>query len=151
MGMIDVSKKEPVARTAVAQGSITLRPETVRAITDRKIAKGDVFTVAEVACLSAIKRTPELIAYCHQIPIDSVDVKFTSHEDKVTVTVTVKALAKTGVEMEALTGAAVALLSVWDMVKYLEKDADGQYPKTCISDIRIHMKAKGDAHDRETR
>ncbi len=141
--MVDISGKEVVHRTAEAVGRIRLRKETVEAVRDGRIEKGDPLTVAEVACIQAVKRTPDLIPLCHPIPIDSVDADFELGEDYVEARCRVTADYRTGVEMEALTGVAVALLNVWDMVKYLEKDEGGQYPTAEITGIRVVEKRKG--------
>jgi cyclic pyranopterin monophosphate synthase len=148
MGMIDITEKPVVSRTAKAEGTILLQPATIQAVRDRSVKKGDVFTVAEIACLSAVKDTPGHLIYCHQIPIDFAGAKFTVHDDRIVVVVTVAAQAKTGVEMEALAGVSSALLTIWDMVKYLEKDRRGQYPSCRMTDIRIISKTKGDCNAR---
>ena len=141
--MVDIADKEAVPRMAEVIGRITLRKETVEAIRAGKVRKGDPLAVAEVASIQAVKRTPDLIPMCHQIPITSVDASFTLGDDYVEARCVVKAVYKTGVEMEALTGVSVALLNVWDMVKYMEKDEAGQYPSTRITDIRVVEKRKG--------
>ncbi|PCN49801.1 hypothetical protein B6U99_07820 [Candidatus Geothermarchaeota archaeon ex4572_27] len=94
----------------------------------------------------AAKRTPEIIPLCHPIPITGVDVSFKVEEDRVEVEVRVRAVAQTGVEMEALTAATAALLAIWDMVKGLEKDEAGQYPYTEILGVRVESKVKGGGH-----
>jgi len=141
--MVDVSGKEMVPRMAEAVGSIRLRKETVDAIRGGKVRKGDPLAAAEIACIQAVKRTPELIPMCHPIPIGSVEAEFSLGEDAVEVKCRVSAVYRTGVEMEALTGVSVALLTVWDMIKYLEKDEAGQYPETVIKDVRVREKRKG--------
>ena len=141
--MIDVSGKETVPRRATAVGRLRLRESTVKAIKDGKVRKGDPLTVAEVASILAVKKTPDLIPLCHPVPVDSVDTRFTLGQDYVEATCMVAANYRTGVEMEALTGVAVALLNVWDMVKYLEKDEAGQYPDAAITEIRVTEKVKG--------
>jgi len=140
--MVDVSRKKDICREAIAEGRIHLRPETIKAIREQRIEKGDVFTVAGVAALNAVKKTSELLFHCHPLEITSVEPEFKVEENAITVTVRVKGGGKTGVEMEALTGVSVALLTIWDMVKALEKDEKGQYPLTCISDIRVVKKIK---------
>jgi cyclic pyranopterin phosphate synthase len=141
--MVDISDKGPVKRVAVAVGRIFLKESTIRAVKDKKTKKGDVLQVAEVAALLAVKNTPSLIPHCHQIPIESVEVKFLFAVESISCNVTVSAQAKTGVEMEALVGASTALLTIWDMVKYLEKDESGEYPDTRISEIQVIRKVKG--------
>lgn len=141
--MVDIADKESVPRTAEAVGRITLKKETLEAIRLGRVKKGDPLAVAEIACIQAVKRTPDLIPMCHQIPISSVDASFALGADFVEARCRVSATYKTGVEMEALTGVSVALLNIWDMVKYLEKDEAGQYPATEITGIRVVEKRKG--------
>ncbi len=146
MGMIDVTLKEVVYREAVAEGIIKLRKDTLKRILEGRVEKGDVLTVARISAISAVKKTSELIPLCHNIPITHVSVNFDVLDDeRLRVRVSVKALAKTGVEMEALTGASVALLNIWDMVKSYEKDEHGQYPYTLIERISVISKVKGEA------
>ena len=140
--MIDISDKQETHRTAVAEGRIILDHGTVAAIRNGEIRKGDPIRVAEVAVLLAVKRTPSLLPHCHPIPIGSIDVGFHLGDDSVTCRCTVRARYRTGVEMEALLGVSTGLLTIWDMVKYLEKDGGGQYPGTLITDIRILEKIK---------
>jgi len=140
--MIDITKKRDVRRTAKASGVIRLRKETVNQIREGKIKKGDVLETAKIAAMLAVKKTPELIPHCHPIPITGIDVNFKISDEEIKVVVEVIATAKTGVEMEALTGVSTALLTIWDMTKYLEKDDKGQYPDTEITDIRVVEKIK---------
>ncbi|HOV52791.1 MAG TPA: cyclic pyranopterin monophosphate synthase MoaC, partial [Methanothrix sp.] len=135
----------PVIRTATARGSIKLRKATLDAVRSSSVKKGDVLTIARLAAILAVKDTPRLIPLCHPIPITGLDVNFVLDEERMSVTVTVTSLGKTGVEMEALTGVSAALLNVWDMVKYLEKDETGNYPETQIEEIKVLEKRKGDA------
>ena len=141
--MVDISGKGDVTRVATAAGKIYLRPETLAAIREGKVLKGNVLATARVAATMAVKNTANVIPMCHPIPISSVSVDFTEGEGFIGASVTVKMTGKTGVEMEALTGVSVALLTVWDMVKSAEKDSDGQYPVTAITDIRVLEKKKG--------
>ena len=92
---------------------------------------------------SDFKNASQIIPYCHPIPVEYVGVEFAIDADRIDVRVLVKAISRTGVEMEALTGVSVALLTIWDMVKSAEKDAAGQYPVTSITDIRVVEKKKG--------
>ncbi len=140
--MIDISKKIVVNREATACGKIFLKRETIRLIKKGKIKKGDPLVVAQVASINAAKGTPLLLPLCHQIPLNSIDVKFNIKSYHIEIFVTVKAKAKTGVEMEALIGVVIGLSTIWDMVKYLEKDEYGQYPKTRMTEIKILKKAK---------
>jgi cyclic pyranopterin phosphate synthase len=98
--------------------------------------------VAEIAAMKAAKETYLLVPHCHQIPLNTVELNFSIGNDFIEANCLVKAEAMTGVEMEALVGASIALTTIWDMVKYIEKDKDGQYPSTLISDIRVLKKVK---------
>jgi cyclic pyranopterin phosphate synthase len=142
MGMVDVTDKDVVRRRAEAAGIILLAPQTMAEIKAGRIKKGDPFLVAEVAAMNAAKQTHLLIPHCHQIPLDAVAVDFDVSEDRVKVKCRVRAQARTGVEMEALIGVTTALNTIWDMVKYLEKDDKGQYPTTRIVEIRVLSKVK---------
>jgi len=141
--MVDISSKGPVSREATAPGTIVLKPSTMDMIRDGRIEKGDVLAVAKVAAVQAVKRTPETIPLCHPIPIEHVGVEIKLEPGCVRVTVSVKAVAKTGVEMEALAAVSSALLTIWDMTKKYEKNEKGQYPETAISSIRVLEKRKG--------
>ena len=142
--MIDISNKKIVMRRAKAKGEIKLKKETLKAIKENKIKKGDVLTVARVAGLNAVKNTSMLIPMCHPVPVSAVDIDFDVRENSIICVCEVKAEYKTGVEMEALTGVTVALLTIWDMVKYLEKDENGQYPGTRITNVEVVEKVKGE-------
>ncbi len=143
-GMIDVTDKHPVLRTATATGLIKLNGSTIESIRSGKTKKGDALTTARIAAIMAVKDTPRIIPMCHQIPIAGIDVSFDLNPETIRVTVNVVSVGKTGVEMEALTGVSAALLNIWDMVKYLEKDGTGNYPSTEIREIRVLEKRKGD-------
>jgi cyclic pyranopterin phosphate synthase len=143
-GMVNVAGKPDVHRTATASGTIRLRVSTIEAIRARLVKKGDVLCTARLAAILAVKKTPELILMCHTIPIAGVEVGLQLEQDRVKAVVTVAAVGKTGVEMEALAGVAAALLNIWDMVKYLEKDETGGYPETLLEDIRVVEKIKAD-------
>lgn len=144
LGMVDISGKDVVLRRAKACGTIKLRPGTIKLIVEGRVPKGDVTTATTVAAMNAVKETPRLLPYCHPIPVESVKVKMNVNEDSntVEVCVEVKARARTGVEMEALTGVMAALLNIWDMVKAFEKDESGNYPDTFISSVRVVEKVK---------
>jgi cyclic pyranopterin phosphate synthase len=143
MIMVDVTAKPEIFRQATAEGSIRLRPETLKLIRTGKVAKGDPIQTAKTAGILAAKRTSDMIPLCHPLPLTNVEIS-TRIVDKTTVqvTATVKTKAQTGVEMEALTATAVSLLTIWDMVKQYEKDAGGQYPTTRIDNIRVIKKLK---------
>ena len=143
MSMVDVTQKPEIYREAKAKGAIKLRPKTIRLIREGKIEKGDPFNVAKVAGVLAAKNTSALIPLCHPLPLTSVEVDLRIVGDStVEVETTVKTRSQTGVEMEALVAASVALLTVWDMTKQYEKDERGQYPHTVIQDIRVIRKIK---------
>lgn len=142
MGMVDIGDKDVVERRATARGTIRLKPATIEAIRLGRVDKGDVLAVSEVAAIQAVKDTSRLLPMCHQIPITSIDVRFSLLDASVECTCTVSAYYRTGVEMEALCGVSVGLLSVWDMVKRLEKDEEGQYPDTRMMDIEVVSKHK---------
>ena len=143
MSMVDVTSKPEVYREAQAKGSIRLKPETIMLIKEGKIEKGNPFEVAKVAGILAAKNTSSLIPLCHPLPLTSVEIKLKIIDDsEVEVKTIIKTLAQTGVEMEALAGAATALLTVWDMTKQYEKDATGQYPFTSIQNLRVVRKVK---------
>ena len=143
MSMVDVTAKPEVYREAKAKGTIKLKSETIQLIRDGKVEKGDPFQVAKVAGILAAKNTSSLIPLCHPLPLTSVEVKLQIvNNSKVETEATVKTRAQTGVEMEALAAAATALLTVWDMTKQYEKDADGQYPSTSIQNLHVVHKVK---------
>ena len=141
--MVDISGKADVIREATATGKIFLKEETLADIRKGTIIKGNVLATARVAATLSVKNTPSLIPMCHAIPISSIAVDFTEDKAFIAATVNVKSTGKTGVEMEALVGVSVALLTIWDMVKSAEKDNDGQYPVTRIEEIRVIEKRKG--------
>ncbi len=140
--MVDVSAKDDVVRVARAEGFIRLRKETVDAIREDRIKKGNVLNTAIVAGVMAAKRTSELIPLCHPLQITGVWMDFEILDDRIKAVCEVRYVGKTGVEMEALIGVSVALLTVWDMVKSLEKDENGQYPSTEIFGVRVVEKLK---------
>jgi cyclic pyranopterin phosphate synthase len=140
--MIDISSKDVVERTATASGEIKLKESTVDTINRKETKKGDVIETARIAGMQAAKRTWDTIPYCHQIPISSVNLEFNTQRDSIKVRCSVKAVYKTGVEMEAISCVQASLLTIWDMVKYLEKDENGQYPETQIRYVKVDRKAK---------
>lgn len=142
--MVDVSAKEEIYRKATASGVITLRKETIRAISEGTSIKGNVLATARVAATLAVKDTARLIPMCHAIPVHGIDISFDLEDETITARVSVISSGKTGVEMEALTGVSIALLTIWDMVKSAEKDENGQYPVTRIDEIRVDEKLKGE-------
>ena len=141
--MVDVSAKPEVFREATAKGTIKLKPSTINLIKEGLIAKGDPLYAAKIAGILAAKKTSELVPLCHPLPLTNVEVEAQIvGKGAVEVTAKVKTKAQTGVEMEALTAVSVALLTVWDMTKQYEKDAEGQYPSTAIENIHVVKKLK---------
>jgi len=144
LSMVDITSKPVVHRQATATGRILLKEETIERIKSGEVEKGDPVSTARVAAVLAAKATSNIIPLCHPLPLTSVQVEEQLGKTDVTVTVTVKATAKTGVEMEALTAVSTALLTIWDMTKQYEKDEAGQYPTTRIDGIRVVEKTKED-------
>jgi len=133
--MVDVSAKPLNARTAIATGKIRLQRETVDLISENRIAKGDVFATARVAGIQAAKQTPQLIPLCHTLPLSHVAIDIVTSNDGAEVKCAARTVAQTGVEMEALTGVSIALLTIYDMCKAVDKEMR-------ISDIRLVEKTK---------
>jgi cyclic pyranopterin phosphate synthase len=135
--MIDVGGKPATARTATARGTVIMAPETLTMITQGKAKKGDVLAVARLAGIMAAKRTPDLIPLCHPLMLTKVTVDLTpAPPNRVEITATVKLTGQTGVEMEALTAASVAALTVYDMCKAVDRAMH-------VTDIRVTHKAGG--------
>lgn len=142
--MVDVTAKPEVHREATARGTLKLKSETIELIKQGKVEKGDPFYAAKIAGVLAAKNTSSLIPLCHPLPLTDVKVDIEMVDDSsVQVEATVKTRAQTGVEMEALVAASMALLTIWDMTKQYEKDDQGQYPHTLIQNIRVVRKVKG--------
>jgi cyclic pyranopterin monophosphate synthase len=135
--MVDVSRKIDQLRTAVAKGFIRLGPETIRMIRENLVKKGDVLTVAQIAGIQAGKKTSELIPLCHPLAITKIDVTTVLGDNGVTVTSEARCTGPTGVEMEALTAVSVALLTIYDMCKAVDKEM-------VIAEIRLVEKKKED-------
>jgi cyclic pyranopterin phosphate synthase len=133
--MVDVSDKPLSARTAVATGKIKLRSETLELIAKDQIAKGNVFATARIAGIQAAKQTSQLIPLCHTIPISDVKIDIVTAGNAAEVTCTARSVAQTGVEMEALTGVCVALLTIYDMCKAVDTQMQ-------IFDVRLIKKSK---------
>lgn len=134
--MVDVSEKPVVRREAVAEGFIALRPETLSAILEGRTPKGDVLAVARVAGIQAAKRTADLIPLCHPIPVTHAEVDLTVGDDSVSISTRVETRGQTGVEMEALTAASVAALTVYDMTKAIDRGMT-------IEHVRLESKEGG--------
>jgi cyclic pyranopterin monophosphate synthase len=140
--MVDVGAKQATERTAVATCTVVIAPATAALLVDGALPKGDALALARVAGIQAAKRTPELIPLCHQIALTGVEVDLDVDVDggRVVITATVRAFDRTGVEMEALTAASVAALTVYDLVKSVQKDA-------VVTDLRLRRKTGGHSGD----
>jgi cyclic pyranopterin monophosphate synthase len=138
--MVDVTAKQPTVREATAAGLVRCSPQVVAALRSGDVPKGDVLAVARIAGISAVKRTAELLPLAHVIGIHGVVIDLLITPEGVQVSVTVRTADRTGVEMEALTGVAVAALAVIDMVKGIDKS-------TSISDVRLVAKSGGRSGD----
>jgi cyclic pyranopterin phosphate synthase len=136
--MVDVADKEVTRRTATAVVTVHCNAATLEQVRDNQAAKGDVLTVAKLAGIQAAKRTAELIPLCHAVGLDHVDVEFKLNDTDCTITITATAIcvARTGVEMEALTACSVAGLTVYDMLKAVQNDI-------VISDLKLLKKTGG--------
>ena len=134
--MIDVSTKPTTLRRAVAESTVEMRLETVAAILAGDIPKGDVVEMTRATAMLGLKQTPQLLPFCHPIPVDHADVRVEAEKTTVRIQVEVAAIARTGVEVEAMTGAAVAALNVYDMVKPVD-------PTAHISSVRLLKKSGG--------
>lgn len=135
--MVDVGNKPNQIRVAKAEGFIKLNKETIRLIDENQVKKGDVITIAEIAGIQGAKRTSDLIPLCHPLQLTKVDVKATIEENGVRVHSMVKCIGQTGVEMEALNGVSIALLTIYDMCKAVDK-------QMVISEIALIEKTKKD-------
>ena len=140
--MIDVSHKSSTLRTAKASARLTMRPETIQTVRDGRVPKGDPLMVARVAATQAAKNTQAIIPYCHSMPLDFVGIDFTLSEDSIEVQAEVKVVWKTGVEMEAMTAATVAALTLYDMLKMIDEDL-------VIHDVRLVSKTGGKSDFKE--
>jgi cyclic pyranopterin phosphate synthase len=147
--MADITEKAEILRKATAEGKIYLKNHTIQAIKNEEIKKGDLFTNAELAAINSIKKTPDMIFLAHPIMITEIKVFIKILEEKSAIksTVTVQSIAKTGVELEAIMGVMISLLTIFDMCKYLEKDEHGQYIHTNISEIKIVEKKKASTNN----
>lgn len=139
--MVDIGDKQNTLRIASAQAVVTMKGDTLSAILAGEVKKGDVFSCARIAAIMAVKRTPDLIPLCHTIPIDGVDAELHPRgADQVVITVTVRTTWHTGVEMEALTGASAAALTIYDMCKAMDRAME-------IGPVRLLHKSGGKSGD----
>ena len=140
--MVEVGEKPPQIRKAIATGKIKLKEKTISLIEKQEIKKGNVLTTAQIATIQGVKNTSSMIPLCHPLSITGIEVDFELKVNEIICTVSVNSQGQTGVEMEAITGVSIGLLTIWDMVKAVEKNEDGQYPDTAITDIRVIKKEK---------
>ena len=133
--MVDVSGKPTSKRVATAEAMITLRSETIAKIDSNQVAKGNVLATARIAGIQAVKRTGELIPLCHPLPVQHAEVEFENRQEGIRIVCRVTTAAQTGVEMEALTGASIAALTIYDMCKSIDK-------VMAISGLRLVSKSK---------
>ena len=133
--MVDISGKPVSRRVALAEGMIALQPETISRIEANQIAKGNVLATARIAAIQAVKRTDELIPLCHGLPVHHVEVEFETGDSGILIRCRVTTSAKTGVEMEALTGVSIGALTIYDMCKAIDKSM-------VISGLRLISKTK---------
>ncbi|WP_068468145.1 cyclic pyranopterin monophosphate synthase MoaC [Kocuria varians] len=138
--MVDVSEKAVTSREATAQAVLVTRPDVVDLLSSGDLPKGDALAVARVAGIMAAKRTPDLVPLCHPLPISKVSVDLAPERDRVTIRATVRTRGVTGVEMEALTAASVAALTLYDMIKAVDKAAT-------IEETRVLAKSGGKSGD----
>ena len=134
--MVDIGGKEITEREAIVEGLVSLNPKIILTIKKKKVPKGDCLEAARLAGILAAKKTPSLIPLCHPIPIEYAEIKFSLGRNEIKITSMVRAKAKTGVEMEALTATAVAALTIYDMCKPLDKNI-------VISGIKLIKKTGG--------
>lgn len=135
--MVDVTEKEPTSRVAIAQAKVNMKPETLRLILDKKVAKGDVLEVARVAGIMAAKRTWELIPMCHPLNLTSVKIDYKNNGvNTIEIMAEARVVAQTGVEMEALTAVTVCALTIYDMCKAVDR-------AMVISDVHLIKKSGG--------
>ena len=144
-GIVDVGTKDAVFREAIATGTLQLSEDGISAVLNVS-PKGNVREISTIASIQAVKDTPRMLPHCHLIPIEGCSVEWDIEENKLRCTVTVRTHWRTGVEMEALCGVNAGLLCAWDMLKSIEKDAEGQYPNSQIDGVHIVKKSKGDQH-----
>ncbi|CEQ30726.1 molybdenum cofactor biosynthesis protein C [[Clostridium] sordellii] len=134
--MVDVSEKNETKRVAIAKGSIKMNPKTIEMIKNNQMKKGDVLSVAQIGGITGAKKTWDIIPMCHNIFLTGSDIKFNILEDEIEVEATVSTVGKTGVEMEALTATSVAMLTIYDMCKAVDKEM-------VIGNIRVMKKIGG--------
>ena len=142
-GIVEIGAKAVVERRASATGLLNLSADSAQAIQRKSVKKGDVLEASTIAAIQAVKDTPRIVPHCHPIPLEGCKVQWAWEGNALRCTVHVSAHYKTGIEMEALTGVSAGLLCALDMVKSIEKDENGQYPGTSISDIVVLEKFKG--------
>ena len=137
---MDVGDKAVTSRTATARAVVAMQPETARALFGGDLPKGDALATVRIAAIQGVKRTSDLIPLCHPIPVDGIDVVVAETEEGAEILVTVRVSARTGVEMEAMTGASVGALTLYDMIKGVDRGAR-------ITQIELVAKAGGRSGD----
>jgi len=138
--MVDVGAKEETERIATASGRVLMRPETVAIVREGRAAKGDVLAVAQVAAIMGAKKTHELVPMCHPLMLTAIDVSFKIEDSAISITATVKTRGQTGVEMEALSAVSVAALTIYDMLKAVDRGM-------VIDQIQLERKSGGRSGD----
>jgi cyclic pyranopterin phosphate synthase len=133
--MVDVGKKAVIRRTATAAGRVKMDPETIEALREKALPKGDALNTARIAGVMAAKRTPDLIPLCHRLNLTSVDLEFIVRDEEVEILAVARASDRTGVEMEALTAVSIAALTLYDMCKAVDKGM-------VIGDVKLLDKTK---------
>ena len=145
--IVDISNKPKVRREAIATGLLILNKISIDKVRKGEIKKGNVLEASTIAAIQAVKETSRMIPHCHNIPIESSNVNWKIEENGLRCTVSVISNWNTGVEMEALCGVSNGLLCALDMLKSVEKDSNGQYPNTLITEIKILEKIKQQPYD----
>ena len=140
--MIDISSKPIEKRRAVVEGKLAITHESAELIMQDVVKKGNIYEVAKMAAMQAVKNAPQSIFYCHPVNITNIEYDFKLTGKIFYAKIAVECMDRTGPEMDALNGLMAALINVWDMVKYSEKDAKALYPHTKIFDVKIIEKSK---------
>ena len=144
---MDIGDKPVVAREAIATGILILSDQSMDLVENGRSPKGEVREASTIAAIQAVKETPRTLPHCHPIPFEGCTGYWTIEESGLRCTVSVRTHWSTGVEMEALCGVSAGLLCAWDMLKPIEKDRNGQYPRAKIDDIRVIRKKKSEPQD----
>ena len=146
-GIVDIGDKPVVAREAIATGILILSDQSMDLVENGRSPKGEVREASTIAAIQAVKETPRTLPHCHPIPIEGCTVDWIIEVCGLRCSGSVRTHWSTGVEMEALCGVSAGLLCAWDMLKPIEKDRNGQYPRAKIDDIRVIRKKKSEPQD----